>query len=376
MLYHRGRGARRARAAAARLFDTSNAAADTMDPADPAHRRLAHALGSIVPRQPRSDSTTSHPWAPPSASVSAGRSQLDDSTASRVDWRARQPSPPRPNVPTDVLSDEQLKRYHRDGCLLVSGLLSEEVAERAERTMWALCGLDPAAPPEQWLAFGRPAASLVERGAAISTVDERGLLQTDGLQNADLMACATDRYLGAMAQLLGVPPSQLHPPQSCHAQNLLPRPGGERPVVHPHVDGIPREHNHSVFPGPFNVTSLIYLNDTMGEEGGGTRVWPGSASKIRALAESDLVGFEKLWRLTQDIPSLDLGEPVQLVPKRGDVLFWSHLLGHNGTPNTGERPRMCMRFFCSCDACFRRWKKSDAWGHWAPYGESGKGPFD
>ena len=53
-----------------------------------------------------------------------------------VDWRERQPSPPRTNVPTDVLSDEQVEAYHRDGYLLVSGLIPEDVAERAESTMW------------------------------------------------------------------------------------------------------------------------------------------------------------------------------------------------------------------------------------------------
>jgi hypothetical protein len=64
------------------------------------------------------------------------------------------------------------------------------------------------------------------------------------------------------------------------------------------------------------------------------------------------------------------------VPKRGDVLFWSHLGGHNGTPNTGTTPRLCLRFFCSCEACFGRWKKTEEWGHWAPYGPNGAGPFD
>ena len=59
------------------------------------------------------------------------------------------------------------------------------------------------------------------------------------------------------------------------------------------------------------------------------RVWPESARKIRELADSDRVKYAKLWQLVKDVPALDLGEPIQLVPKRGDVLFWSHLLGHN-----------------------------------------------
>ena len=59
-----------------------------------------------------------------------------------MDWREREPSAPRASVPTDVLSEEQVEAYHRDGYLLVSGLIPEDVAERAESTMWrygALC---------------------------------------------------------------------------------------------------------------------------------------------------------------------------------------------------------------------------------------------
>ena len=50
----------------------------------------------------------------------------------RVDCWARQASPPRHGVPTDVLTEEQLQQWDRDGCLLVSGLLTEQVAERAD----------------------------------------------------------------------------------------------------------------------------------------------------------------------------------------------------------------------------------------------------
>ena len=114
-----------------------------------------------------------------------------------------------------------------------------------------------------------------------------------------------------------------------------------------------------------------------GEEGRGTRVWPGSAAKIRELAESDRSGYEKLWQLVQDVPQLELGEAVQLVARCGDIhaLLEPHARPQRYT-NTGTTPRLCMRFFCSCEACFTRWKKSEEWGHWCPYGKGGAGPFD
>ena len=207
-----------------------------------------------------------------------------------VDWREREPSAPRASVPTDVLSEEQVEAYHRDGYLLVSGLIPEDVAERAESTMWRLCGLDPTAHPDTWLepglepvgtvseqeGGGSSASRLVmppelhEPGVDVSWQEGQSLISYMGSQNADLMACASDRYLGAQAQLLGVHPSEMHPPQSAHSQNKLPRPGEERREVTPHVDGIPRVFNHDTFPGPFNITSLLFLNDVQGETGGGT----------------------------------------------------------------------------------------------------------
>ena len=110
--------------------------------------------------------------------------------------------------------------------------------------------------------------------------------------------------------------------------------------------------NHDTFPGPFNITSLLFLNDVQGEDGGGTRVWPESARKIRELADSDRVKYDKLWKLVKDVPALDLGEPIQLVPKRGDVLFWSHLLGHNVRPHppVAPCPRSLLSRACAC-AC-------------------------
>ena len=34
-------------------------------------------------------------------------------------------------------------------------------------------------------------------------------------------------------------------------------------------------------------------------------------------------------------PEMDLGEPMEVVAKQGDVLFFHHLLPHSGTMNVG-----------------------------------------
>ena len=46
-----------------------------------------------------------------------------------------------------------------------------------------------------------------------------------GVQDPDLMACATDDSITAAAQLVDEPPDSLHPPDSIFALNLLARPG-------------------------------------------------------------------------------------------------------------------------------------------------------
>ena len=63
-----------------------------------------------------------------------------------------------------------------------------------------------------------------------------------GPDNGDDEASAPSNpdALSQAAQLLGVNPSEMHPPQSAHSQNKLPRPGEERREVTPHVDGIPK----------------------------------------------------------------------------------------------------------------------------------------
>ena len=95
-------------------------------------------------------------------------------------------------------------------------------------------------------------------------------------------------------------------------------------------------------------------------------MWPGSQHQIRALAESDREKYRYLYHLNQDVPNLDLGEPLELMPRRGDVLFFQPLFGHNGTANVSARPRWMMRYFCSCTECRSRWKKTSEWGLWTP----------
>jgi hypothetical protein len=252
------------------------------------------------------------------------------------------------------LSTDQIESYNQNGYLLASGLMSEAVSKRAETAMWKLMDMDPN-DPVTWSRVPTQADEYSE---------SRGVTIFNGVTHSDLMACATDAYLTAVAQLLGEPGGSLHPPESVHTQNLLQRKSVQT-TPNPHVDGIPKEHLHATFPGPYRITSLIYLSDVE-PGGGGTFAWPRSHREIGRLAESDPVKYEYLYDLNKDIPSLDLGKGVELTPQRGDILFFKHLFGHNGSANTLAKPRFMMRYFCSCEKCYTTWRKVDHWGHWAP----------
>ena len=252
------------------------------------------------------------------------------------------------------LTDEQITSYQNNGYLLASGLIPDTISAHAEAAMWHLMQMD-ANDPAPWSRVPNTADEYTE---------SRGVVIFNGAQDPDLMACVTKDYLTAVAQLLGEPIGSLHPPEAVHTQNLL-QSNVTWKLPNPHVDGIPKEHMHKTFPGPYRITSLFYLSDVE-PQGGGTCAWPSSHQKIRQLAESDPVKYKHLYDLNKDIPSLDLGDPIELTPQRGDILFFQHLFGHNGSPNTLPKPRFMMRFFCSCEKCYNKWKKVDHWGHWAP----------
>jgi hypothetical protein len=170
-----------------------------------------------------------------------------------------------------ALSDHQISSYEQEGYLLASGLIPDEVSAKAEAAMWKLMEMDPG-NSTTWSRVPESADEYSE---------DRGVVIFNGNQDSDLMACATEDYLTAVAQLLGEPIGSLHPPEALHTQNGLQR-NVEWKLPNPHVDGIPKEHTHRTFPGPYRITSLFYLSD-VDPQGGGTCAWPGSHRQIRKL---------------------------------------------------------------------------------------------
>jgi len=116
---------------------------------------------------------------------------------------------------------------------------------------------------------------------------------------------------------------------------------GEWRLPRPHIDHAIKEHGHKTFPRAFRIAAMTFLSDVP-PHGGGTVVWPGSHAVLERLARSDPRRFETMWALNQELANTALADPVELTPRRGDVLFYSYLCAHAGSQNTSARPRLAL----------------------------------
>jgi ectoine hydroxylase-related dioxygenase (phytanoyl-CoA dioxygenase family) len=223
-----------------------------------------------------------------------------------------------------MLTREQQQAYEEQGYLLISGLIPEETAAAAEAAMWRLIDASPT-EPDAWK--GRPTVA-------------------QSYDSPELLACFTSEYLATAAQLAGdgsaATPgaASFRAPTRAYALNVFPREGPwEWPRLH--LDHAIKEHGHKTFPRAFRIAAMTYLSDVE-PHGGGTVVWPSSRRRVEALARSDPERFEMMWVLNQALREIDLGAPVELTPRRGDVLFYHYMCGHAGSMNISDWPRFAL----------------------------------
>jgi ectoine hydroxylase-related dioxygenase (phytanoyl-CoA dioxygenase family) len=109
----------------------------------------------------------------------------------------------------------------------------------------------------------------------------------------------------------------------------------------PHIDHALEKDAHRTFPPPFQIACLIYLNDVE-THSGATIVWPGSHRQLENLARSRPSEYALLWSLNRDIPKLILAEPLEILARAGDVLFYHCLCAHAGSTNAGTQTRLAL----------------------------------
>lgn len=217
-----------------------------------------------------------------------------------------------------ALTSEQVALYHEQGYLLVSGLIPDSVSIRAQEILLQWAESDPRNPQAK------------TKEPAPRTPEEESLVA----------ACYTPAIMEAVAQLVGDDPATFkapsHPfPLHSYPVNETWKPWGA------HIDHAIKEHGHKTFPLPFRLASMLFLSDVE-QHGGGTLVWPGSHKKIQALANTDPAHYEYMWVLNLELDKANIGEYVELTPKRGDILFYHCLCGHSGSMNVNDRARLAM----------------------------------
>jgi len=216
------------------------------------------------------------------------------------------------------LSQEQVRQYHRDGYLLVSGMVPENLVSGAEAAMWQALGADPQAPAT-WAILG-PRPHVLR--------DER------------LAATYTDALIAAAAQLADEDVAGFRRPTHAFTINNMPVSRDWQPHK-PHLDCSIAELRQRTFPRPYRIGTITYLTNVQ-RHGGGTIVWPGSHLKLAALASAEPGKYKYLSALNADLGRVELGPPVELTPSRGDVLFHHYLCGHASSDNVSGTARLAM----------------------------------
>lgn len=259
-----------------------------------------------------------------------------------------------------MLSSKQLKQFDKEGHLFISGLIPDNIIEKAEKAMWQQMGMDPD-DPTTWQRFERPFLT----GFYVENMSNENRIELFGLTHPNILACCSTDYLKILKQLSEkyptIPHCKSEEPDGVWAMNQFPI-SDEWRFPPPHLDGYSRDLR--LDPGTFRVSSLTYLTDVKSHQGT-TVVFPEGPERIREFRRKnpDFSTHVRDFRVIFD--QLDMGEPLEIVAKKGDVLFFHHLLPHNGSFNNGTMPRFAIRFMCLCYDC-RPWQKKGEWNIWMP----------
>jgi ectoine hydroxylase-related dioxygenase (phytanoyl-CoA dioxygenase family) len=244
-----------------------------------------------------------------------------------------------------TLTDADLRRFARDGYLLLPGVVPESPLAAADAEIDLL--INEVAPREGTGGPGQNAWFL---------------------RRARLPRCEHVLRESAVAAIAGelIAPLVLHlafdqiqvaitvPPWS-HI------PGG------PHIDGHRADQDP---PASFTMLAGVLLTDQSTPQSGNLWVWPGSH-----LAHSALFR-ERGTRVLQATdghplrlePRPALGRPVEVTGKRGDLILAHFLLGHNKGGNLQPHVRRTIYYRLAVSGHAERWESTflDPWTEYAP----------
>lgn len=207
-----------------------------------------------------------------------------------------------------VLTNEELKSWEQQGYVIVRGAVSAEDSQAAAEALWHRLGIS-LDDPESWYRIRQDHGIMVQffHHPALQRIRESRRIHKAFAQiwgTADLWA-TTDRV-------------SFNPPE---------RPGWIFPGPRLHWD------TSLELPIPFGAQGLIYLTDTIAEQGAFTCV-PGFHRKITDWLCSLPPGANPR---EQDLESLGA---IPIAASAGDLIIWHQALPHGSRPNRAARPRL------------------------------------
>lgn len=235
----------------------------------------------------------------------------------------------------DVLSDEQVRRFVKDGWIVVPGLVAAEVLDTLDAEVDRL--VEGAPPPADHVGHDFYWATSGERPALFTPLEGRGgILAVAGeLVGADGVDVAFDQVQVA----LNIPPYSHGPGR-------------------PHIDGYaPGQQT----PGTFTLLAGLLLTGQSTDNGGNLWVWPGTHLSHGAFFASS---GPPAFHAAGGYPDVELPEPTQIRGRRGDVLLSHYLLGHNiGGNYASDRTRRALYWRLQARGHADRWAAclADPW---------------
>ena len=229
-----------------------------------------------------------------------------------------------------LLSPEQCEQFISDGYVVVSGLIPDDVISSTREKLCDVLGIspgDPATWPESERAVPWHTVEFTEQCFTAEFDQAAHELVGDILLRGQCISSALDRN-GKEPYVKGFIPVLAYPREGEKVFNAPVSNGGY------HVDGI---HFTTLWPDKILLVGLVYLTDTQ-PYGGATAVIPGSHRKIFEywIAEGKDPAY------TEIFPKIELGEPVPVPGKTGDMILMHHLLAHAGSPNYDTHVRIAL----------------------------------
>jgi len=226
---------------------------------------------------------------------------------------------PEPNLPwTD--------HYVKYGFAVLKGLVSREFIAEALEEVKRLVG--NGLPLEQWTTSNVPKNAYAMEGGGGSPVFRR-------VYDEAKLRAAIDEMFGSPDEFNNDRRFQLFlKPYDPNAKPGLTRKG--------HIDFVNS-------PVPTFGSGFMFQVSLVDKEpfGGNITIWPGTHKLVQRCVMND-----PDWQYPKNWADIPESEPFEFVPKAGDVLFFHHLVAHEGNPCCTRMPRVSLH----CQALRDEWR--------------------